>query len=102
MHRILACLALAVATLVAAPAPASATVGNTITYTLYNNANGLTYGVFARANAGTAHAKFRVWANCTDNITHTGPWQTQPGPWYGSMATCGGGSHALGGSIGFK
>lgn len=64
---------------------AHASVGNIFTKVYYRNPN----RVFIYANSGTSHAGFRAFISCANNYSYTGGWQTQPGPWYGSGASCG-------------
>jgi hypothetical protein len=48
--------------------------------------------IFASAKTSGSQPGFRVYVNCNDGTPHDGNWQTQPGPWYGSTASCTGGA----------
>lgn len=66
-------------------APAAASVGSTFHYVRYSNPN----RIFAYADPGNYAPGFRTWTSCGNGTVGRGAWQTQPGPWYGSTASCG-------------
>ena len=49
--------------------------------------------VFYTCSAGTLHNQFQAYIRCNNTGPYNyGPWQSNPGPWYGSTATCATGS----------
>lgn len=63
---------------------ADAALGEVVSYTLYGSpAN----KVFASVNSGTRHNSFHVHITCQSTQVNGGE-QSNPGPWYGSTATC--------------
>jgi len=73
-----------------------ASVGREGTVVYYYDSHGA-YKAFGSFNAGTAHSWFRIVVVC-NGVVVRGNWQSQPGPWYGSTATCPSGKHITGAS----
>lgn len=77
-------------TALAYPSSASASVSGPFKYTWYYNGSGQAYKVFVRGSAGSTYSMFRAYIVCFNGnySGYYGGWQTQPGPYYGSTATC--------------
>lgn len=61
-----------------------ASVGQGCSFYNYSNPT----RVFVTCPAGNYAAKFKARIVCSDQHAYDGAWQTQPGPWAGSTATC--------------
>lgn len=62
-----------------------ASVGTTFTFTAYANPN----RIFAAAKTTGSNPGFRAYVTCWNGTVGQGAWQTQPGPFAGSTASCG-------------
>ena len=87
-----------VPTVIAEATPASASVSGTCTTYWYTNPSRM----FSQCTPGTLYRGFFARISCSNLHTYDGPYQTRPGPWYGSMATCPAGTTAKAGTIIFQ
>lgn len=108
MRKIILAIAMLLATVgigVANVAPASATVSTSCSSTwYYTGSDSHAYKLYVQCAAGTAKNGFEAIITCIHSGQYygvSGNYQVNPGPWYGSTATCNSGDRATGGNISF-
>lgn len=95
IFRALATVALALPITLAASTPASASVSGSCHTYWYTNPSRM----FSTCDTGSTYVAFKSRIACSNVHTYDGPWQTQPGPFYGSLAACPAGTTATAGTV---